>query len=151
MVNVFSECSHYYMQSLFLLEKENKCPVSNKRPFPRSKNAITTDNCHINTRIQGEIPLRDLIRIHVKKLTFLYDVYTQLLAEPHPSLSPPQLKTRIVPCPSHGPQVTHKYTSKPDDPLTDTKIPQFLRSSTKALFIWGKLAWGPEASPSQPG
>ena len=37
-VNVFPKCSRYYMQSRFLLEKENKCPVSNKRPSPRSKN-----------------------------------------------------------------------------------------------------------------
>ena len=36
-VNIFPECSRYYMQSRFLLEKENKRPVS-KRPSPRSKN-----------------------------------------------------------------------------------------------------------------
>ena len=37
-VNVFPKCSRYYMQSRFLLEKQNKRPVSNKRPSPRSKN-----------------------------------------------------------------------------------------------------------------
>ena len=38
-VNVFPKCpAGYYMQSCFLLEKENKRPISNKRPFPRSKN-----------------------------------------------------------------------------------------------------------------
>ena len=36
-VKIFPECSGYYLQSRFLLEKENKRPVS-KRPSPRSKN-----------------------------------------------------------------------------------------------------------------
>ena len=35
-VNVFPKCSRYYIQSRFLLEKENKRPVSNERSSPRS-------------------------------------------------------------------------------------------------------------------
>ena len=36
-VNVFPKlCSRYYMQSRSLLQNENKCPISNKRPVPIS-------------------------------------------------------------------------------------------------------------------
>ena len=52
---VLPKCSCYYMQSHFLFEKENKRPVSNKRPSPRSKNSFFYVFAPINSNFRSPV------------------------------------------------------------------------------------------------
>ena len=73
------------------------------------------------------------------------------------TLHSPQLKTRIVPCPSHRPQVTRISQVRPANThqnlvtrLQILKSRNFSDLQLRPCLYGGKLAWGPKAPPYPP-